>query len=101
MVIINWTNESKYWLNHIYEYIAKNNPYAAKKVINGIYDQVELLKTFSEIGYKVNSLSNRNVRIILYGHYRIAYLIKNENAIDILAILHGKMDIRAYFKKNV
>ena len=74
MVKVNWTDESKYWLKHIYSYIASDNREAADKVIRGIYRQADLIQAFSEIGYKFVHISKKNIRIILYGHYRIAYL---------------------------
>ncbi|RLA08372.1 MAG: type II toxin-antitoxin system RelE/ParE family toxin [Gammaproteobacteria bacterium] len=100
MVKIVWTNKAKCWLKHIFDYISVDNPTAAKKVISGIYEQVDLLKAFPEIGFVFKKNNNQDIRIIMYGHYRIAYLIKDKNHIDILAILHGKMDIKEYLKKN-
>jgi len=37
-----------------------------------------------------------NVRILLYGHYRIAYLLKNDGNVDILGVFHGALDITRY-----
>jgi len=36
------------------------------------------------------------VRILLYGHYRITYLIKADGNIDILGVFHGSLDISKY-----
>jgi toxin ParE1/3/4 len=36
--------------------------------------------------------SSRHVRILLYGHYRIAYLINDDGNIDVL----GSLDISRY-----
>jgi plasmid stabilization system protein ParE len=36
------------------------------------------------------------VRIVLYGHYRIAYLIASEQRIDILGVFHGSLSIERY-----
>jgi toxin ParE1/3/4 len=33
---------------------------------------------------------------LLYGHYRIAYLIKDDGNIDILGVFHGALDIGRY-----
>jgi plasmid stabilization system protein ParE len=41
-------------------------------------------------------IADREVRILLYGHYRIAYLIKSEDAIDILGVFHSALDIQRY-----
>ena len=37
-----------------------------------------------------------HVRILLHGHYRIAYLIKSDDSIDILGVFHGALDIDKY-----
>jgi plasmid stabilization system protein ParE len=52
MVEIRWTIEAVTWVNDIYEYISKDNPTAAEKVINGIFEKVQCLKNFPDIGYK-------------------------------------------------
>ena len=41
-------------------------------------------------------MPEREVRILLYGHYRIAYLVKSAEEIDILGVFHGALDIRRY-----
>ena len=40
--------------------------------------------------------TNNEVRILLYGHYRIAYLIKDTETIDILGVFHGALTIERY-----
>ena len=40
---------------------------------------------------------DRHIRILLFGHYRIAYLIKQDGNIDILGVFHGALDIERYF----
>lgn len=41
-------------------------------------------------------LLGRRVRILLYGHYRIAYLIKDDGNIDVFGVFHGSLDISKY-----
>jgi plasmid stabilization system protein ParE len=48
------------------------------------------------MGHRYEGVSDREVRILLYGHYRIAYLIKDRDAIDILGVFHGALDIQKY-----
>jgi len=79
MAKIRWTAESERWMRGIYEYIAQDNEKAAQKVITGIYNRVQILKDFPEIGYKYSAELEGEVRILLNGHYRIAYLIRNFN----------------------
>ncbi len=49
-----------------------------------------------EIGHKYQTVSGRHVRILLYGHYRITYLIKESGNIDIVGVFHGSLDIDRY-----
>ena len=59
-------------------------------------DGRKCLSEFPPIGHRYEGISDREVRILLYGHYRIAYLIKSEEDIDILGVFHGALDIRRY-----
>jgi plasmid stabilization system protein ParE len=76
MAELRWTREAEQWLQDIYEYIAIDNPVAAKRVIAGIYDKAQLLRQFPELGQKYRSEPEGDIRIVLYGHYRIVYLIR-------------------------
>jgi plasmid stabilization system protein ParE len=40
MAEIEWTDEAKYWLQQIYDYIAQDDEAAAWQVFLGIYDRV-------------------------------------------------------------
>ena len=53
-------------------------------------------KSMPEIGYKYQDKDN--IRILLYGHYRIAYFIKDKNTIDILGLFHGSLDIQRHLR---
>lgn len=96
MAEIRWTNEAEVWLNDIFEYIASDNPTAAGKVVEGIYERVQILREHPRIGYRYEGVADREVRILLYGHYRIVYLLKQDGNIDILGVFHGALDLRRY-----
>jgi plasmid stabilization system protein ParE len=49
-----------------------------------------------EIGYVYRKHEALPIRILLYGHYRIAYLIKSADEIDVLGVFHGALDIDRY-----
>jgi len=95
MAEIAWTEEAQRWLEDIFEYIAADNPQAAGRTVQGIYERAQVLTRFPEIGYRYLA-SSRNVRILLYGHFRIAYLVKDDGNIDILGVFHGSLDITRY-----
>jgi len=96
MVNINWTDEASFWLKDIHDYIAQGNPKIAKKVVNEIFTQTQILSTFPKVGYPYQNETNNEIRILLYGHYRIAYIIKDTETIDILGVFHGALAIERY-----
>ena len=96
MATLNWTAEAERWLKDIYDYIALDNPTAAAKVVTGIYQKAQILLKFPEIGYSYRDETDGRIKILLYGHYRITYLIKDKNQIDILGVFHGALDIEKY-----
>jgi plasmid stabilization system protein ParE len=49
---LNWTQEAQTWLKDIYDYIAADNPDAAVRTVNGIYEEAQLLERHPEAGYK-------------------------------------------------
>lgn len=96
MAEISWTGEAEKWLKEIHDYIAEDNPDAAIRVVSGIYQKTALLHDFPEIGYRYRSEPEGDIRILLYGHYRIAYLVKGKGGIDILGVFHGALEIERY-----
>ncbi len=95
MAAITWTLEAERWLKDIHEYIAADNPQAAARTVQGIYDRAQLLREFPEMGHRYWA-SSRNVRILLYGHYRLTYLITSSGDIEILGVFHGALDLGRY-----
>lgn len=97
MAEINWTAEAERWLRDIHDYIAQDSPESAIRTVEGIYERAQLLRHFPEIGYRYDRIpDDKHIRILLYGHYRIAYLIKPDRNIDILGVFHGALDIDRY-----
>jgi len=52
MAEIEWTEEAQTWLKDIFDFIANDNPSAAAKVIEGIYERAQALKDFPRIGHR-------------------------------------------------
>jgi plasmid stabilization system protein ParE len=95
MAEIRWSEESLRWLEDIYEYVSLDEPLAASRIVQGIYDRAQDVLAYPEIGYRYTT-SNRHIRILLYGHYRMAYLVNDDGDIDILGIFHSALDITRY-----
>lgn len=52
MAELKWTVEAERWLRDIYDYIALDNPSAAARTIETIYQKAEILRQFPESGYR-------------------------------------------------
>ena len=96
MAAINWTRESEIWLRDIYNYIAADNPEAAARTIARIYEKTHLLKEHPRLGHRYQLERSREVRILLFEHYRITYVIKPSGDIDVIGVFHGALDIDRY-----
>lgn len=96
MAKIVWTENARQWLREIRDYIAEDNPGAAIRTIEGIYEKVQLLAKFPELGYRYEHPDHPGIRILLFGHYRIAYIVKKGKRVEILGVYHAAMDIDRY-----
>ena len=95
MAQITWTNEALRWLEDIFEYIAADNPDAASRTVEGIFERAQVLAQYPELGHRFLH-STRNVRILHHDQFRIAYLVKENGDVDILGVFHSALDISKY-----
>jgi plasmid stabilization system protein ParE len=90
-----WTNFAKGELNSIYKYHRKKASLKiAKKIINGIYDETQKLRFQPKIG-QVEPLivsQNKDIRYLVYSHYKIIYWIKNKSQIVILDVFDTRQN---------
>ncbi|MFH1707649.1 MAG: type II toxin-antitoxin system RelE/ParE family toxin [Planctomycetota bacterium] len=62
----------------------------------GIFEKAQVLKEFPGIGHLYRAEANGEIRILLYGHYRITYLLKPTAVIDILGVFHSALELDRY-----
>ena len=72
------------------------NPQAASRVVAAIYEKAQMLGRFPRMGQAYRTEPEGEIRILSYGHCRIAYLIRNEDLIEILGVFHTALDIDRY-----
>ena len=94
MVQIEWTERSLDDLKVIHDYIARDSKSYANLIIKKIYNTVQKLKEFPNIGRivvpEVNILS---VREIVFQNYRIIYR-NMVDYIEIIIVFHGSRLLR-------
>lgn len=69
---IRWSKDSLSDLKEIYRYIASDSPYYANLLNDRIFEMVEHLELFPEMGRRVAESNDPNVRELIYKNYRIA-----------------------------
>ena len=73
----------------IAEYIAQDNPSAARIWVETLFDKVQILKSSPKSGRVVPESHREDIRELIYGNYRIIYRAE-KNKISVLTVRHGK-----------
>ena len=89
-----WSEPAKVDLRSIYDFIANNSPFYAKKVVQDIRGKTDVLNDLPNIGKKVPELNIETIRELSQYSYRIIYEVKPDRA-EILAIIHDRQDFKA------
>ena len=85
-----WTKLARRDLRGIVQYIARNNPEAARQVGESILVSVELLRENPGLGRKVPERDDESIREIIRGNYRIIYRsAEDPKTIQLWRIWHG------------
>ena len=88
-----WSHLAVQKLGDIVEFISLDDPAAAEKWANEVFEKTELLRTMPEMGRRVPELSDPRYREIIFGHYRIIYNLGYE--IQILTVRHCRQILSA------
>jgi toxin ParE1/3/4 len=89
---IRWTESAVKDLENIKDYILKDSEYYATDFIGKIFESVEKLPFFPQIGRIVPEFNDGSIREIIFYNYRIIYKI-NLDQLMILGIIHASRDI--------
>lgn len=87
-----WAEPAQFDLENIREYISKDSEYYARRLIEKIFESVENLQAFPEMGRNVPEADNPDIREILLYSYRIMYRLDPDHIL-ILSVVHGARDI--------
>ena len=93
MVQIEWTERSLEDLKEIHDYIARDSKSYANLFIKKIYNTVQKLKEFPNIGRIVPEVNIPTVREIIFQNYRIIYRIMND-LVEIITVFHASRLLR-------
>jgi len=93
MVRIEWNERALEDLNEIYEYITRDSKNYAKLFVKKIYENIQKIKDFPNIGRIVPEVNNPSIREIIFQNYRVIYRNKIEY-VEIITVLHGSRLLR-------
>ena len=98
MVKINWTPLAVEDLKDIHDYIALDSKRYAQITVAKIHFRVYNLEDQPFLGRIVPEIEDRNIRELISGNYRIIYVVKGDDAVDIVRIFHSARKLR---KENI
>lgn len=84
---VEWSPLALDRVTDIARYIAKDNPGAAERWVNELFDAVERLGDFPESGRVVPEVGVRRIRELIFGAYRVIYSVKDK--VEILTVRRG------------
>jgi len=86
-VKVEWSPLALDRVSDIARYIAKDNPGAAERWVNELFDLVERLGDFPESGRVVPEVGVRRIRELVFGAYRVIYSVKDK--VEFLTVRRG------------
>jgi len=89
MVKVKWTDFALENLITIGNYIEKDSYFYAQRVVDNLFNAVDILEQNPFAGRKVPEFNDVNIRELIRGSYRIVYKLVSENNIDIITIHHS------------
>jgi toxin ParE1/3/4 len=88
-VTIKWARDATRQLEAAHAYVANDNATAADRLLLRLVESVGRLAAYPLAG-RAGRVKGRRELVILDTPYIVAYRIKSKNAIQVLAVLHGK-----------
>lgn len=87
-----WTHHAIAQLVDIYEFIARDSPSYAQRMVDRLTRRSEQVGRFPQSGRKVPEYETPEIREVLEGSYRIIYRLQAAR-IDIIAVLHSSQQL--------
>ncbi len=92
MAEVVWTMPALDDLNDIVEYISRDSRVYAERFATRVLEAARRLEDFPYSGRLVPEFKEENIREVIYGSYRIIYIVRG-NTSYITAVIHGSRDI--------
>ncbi len=91
-MIVEWSKFASEQLISIYEYIAKDSPLYATRMVDRITRKSLNIATLPDAGQLVPEFESSAIREVIEYPYRIIYR-RTEDRVVVLAVIHGAMQL--------
>lgn len=99
MAEVRWSPQALRDLDAIGEYVARSSPQYARSVVARLYAAGGVLGDFPAMGRVVPEVELEHIREVVRDGYRIVYFVEDET-IEVLAVLHGRQDLRKKLRRE-
>ncbi|MCC5599234.1 type II toxin-antitoxin system RelE/ParE family toxin [Nostoc favosum] len=93
MAQVSWTSQALTDLEAIGDFIARDAPSFAQVFVDRVFQSVERLQQFPLSGRVVPEIAQEDIREIIFGNYRIVYLVSNDE-VNILTVFHSSRQLK-------
>jgi plasmid stabilization system protein ParE len=90
-----WTEKSRRNLRAIRDYIRRDSPPAADRMLQQIFDATLRLMQFPESGRAVPESPRTDLREVIVSPYRVFYAVQGTTVL-ILGVVHGQRNAQAF-----
>lgn len=94
-----WTEPALLDLDEIAEYIALDNPLAASRYVQKVFNRVQRLETYPNSGKRPAELARTPYREVVVAPCRIFYRVE-KNTVYILYVMRSEKLLRTFLLKN-
>jgi addiction module RelE/StbE family toxin len=94
---IRWAERASSHLQKIHEYIAKDSKTYATRFIRSLIRATTKLETSPRSGRIVPELEDYDFREVVYQNYRIVYRVRDNEDVEILAVVHAARNFKKAF----
>lgn len=99
MAEVVWTEPALQQLDNLAEYIALDNPVAARGLVQKVFDKVERLERFPQSGRVPLDLPNSIYRELVAPPCRIFYRVDNKH-VFVLYVMREEQQLREFMLEN-
>lgn len=94
MAEIRWTLESVNDIEDIAEFVGKFTEKYASYLVQEFFISIEQLDNFPKSGRMVPEFNDEKIRELIVHDYRVVYLVKNADQIDVIAVHPAKKPMK-------